>query len=259
MAKKKVKKVSELRKAYKKEERRIKQFIRRAEKRGYDVQYRLPSEPKRVTKQRVEKLRKLTATELYKKSKFVDTETGEIITGTEGRKLERKRSAEKGRKTRELNKQAEKSFWTTELEQRIPKGVVIATGEDIYDNIYDNFISRLKRNPDTEQYTFNGKRYKRRRHLIEHEKDVKSELSNLFEMALAKYGKKKLGWLLQDYQEDMDGFLDIIEHASDDTQIDYGFLGVSRIINQIVNGNDQESFSKSEELLNQEVEYYEEW
>lgn len=253
MAKKKVKKVSELRKAYKKEERRIKQFIRRAEKRGYDVQYKLPSEPKRVTKQSVEKLRKLTSTELYKKSKFVDIETGEIITGTEGRKLERKRSAEKGRKTRELNKKAEERFWITDITEKI------ATGEDIYDNIYDNFISRLKRNPDTEQYTFNGKRYKRRRNLIEHEKDVKSELSNLFEMALAKYGKKKLGWILQDYQEDMNGFLDIIEHASDDTQIDYGFLGVSRIINQIVNGNDKESFSKSEELLNQEAEYYEEW
>ena len=88
--------------AYSKQVNRIKQFIRRAEKRGYqfseDV---LPQRPKRVTQASVRKLAKLTPEKLYHKAVYggISTE-GEIVPGIEGVKLERSLRAKKAAETR---------------------------------------------------------------------------------------------------------------------------------------------------------------
>lgn len=86
---------------YEKELRRLKQFIRRTEKRGFryaeDV---IPEKPKRITKKSIERLQKLTPQELYKKATYKDPTTGEELTGEQGRKAERKRAATKGAKTK---------------------------------------------------------------------------------------------------------------------------------------------------------------
>lgn len=88
--------------AYKKQVRRIKQFIRRAEKRGYQFSENvIPQQPKRITKKSVERLRKLTPEQLYKKAEYGGQATyGEVVTGTKGRELERKQSARKAVETR---------------------------------------------------------------------------------------------------------------------------------------------------------------
>ena len=88
--------------AYSKQVKRIKQFISRAEKRGYhfseDV---LPQRPKRVTKASVLKLAKLTPEKLYQKAVYGGTATeGEIVPATEGVKLERSLRAKKAAETR---------------------------------------------------------------------------------------------------------------------------------------------------------------
>ena len=44
---------------YKKEIKRIKRFIRRAEKRGYSFSFKEPQLPKRIRKESVEKLKKI--------------------------------------------------------------------------------------------------------------------------------------------------------------------------------------------------------
>ena len=91
-----------LQQEYKKQRKRIQQFIRRAEKRGYQFEPNvLPQKPKRITAQSVERLKKLTPEKLYKKSVYGGEATyGEIVSGEKGRKLERKRSAEKAVQTR---------------------------------------------------------------------------------------------------------------------------------------------------------------
>ncbi|AXH76755.1 MAG: DNA polymerase [Podoviridae sp. ctjc_2] len=80
-------------------------LIKRAEKRGF----RFPSgivdisRPERITRQRLEKLkRELSPQNLYEKAFYLDTESGKIVTGTEGRKLERSKSAKKGRQKKEI-------------------------------------------------------------------------------------------------------------------------------------------------------------
>lgn len=81
---------------YKKERRRIQRFIKSAEKRGYEfVTEILPSIPKRITEASIRRLEKLTPSTLYKKSKYHDPVTGEIISGERGREKERSQSARK--------------------------------------------------------------------------------------------------------------------------------------------------------------------
>lgn len=78
-------------KQYEKERKRIKQFIRRAEKRGYIFPENiLPSKPKRITKSSVNRLKKINVDYLYKKSQYSSfLSYGEILSGLEGKKLEK--------------------------------------------------------------------------------------------------------------------------------------------------------------------------
>lgn len=76
---------------YRKERQRIQRQINRMTKRGYDVPELLPKIPKKITEASVRRLKKLTTEKLYKESRFIDTETGEILTSKEGQELERSR------------------------------------------------------------------------------------------------------------------------------------------------------------------------
>lgn len=87
---------------YRKELRRIKRFIKSAEERGFRFEADIiPEEPKRITKASVKRLSKLTPTTLYKKATAVSELSGDIISGTERRKEERKESARRAQKTKE--------------------------------------------------------------------------------------------------------------------------------------------------------------
>ncbi len=86
---------------WKKELRRLQQFIRKAKKRGYifdeDV---IPETPKRITKKRLSEIKAIKPDTLYSQAKFFNPVTGETVTGTEGRTFERKRSARKAQVTK---------------------------------------------------------------------------------------------------------------------------------------------------------------
>lgn len=88
--------------AYSKQVKRIKQFINRAEKRGY--QFRkdvLPQRPKRITQASVKKLSKLTPEKLYQKAVYGGLASGgEIVPASEGVKLERSLRSKKAAETR---------------------------------------------------------------------------------------------------------------------------------------------------------------
>lgn len=76
---------------YRRERQRIQRQINRMTKRGYDVPELLPKIPKKITEASVRRLKKLTTEKLYKESRFIDFETGEILTSEEGQKLEKVR------------------------------------------------------------------------------------------------------------------------------------------------------------------------
>lgn len=87
---------------YAKQVKRIKQFIRRAEKRGYQFSENvLPQKPKKVTQASIRKLAQLTPEKLYQKAVYGGEITGgEIVKGEEGIKLERKVRGQKAAQTR---------------------------------------------------------------------------------------------------------------------------------------------------------------
>lgn len=82
---------NELRQEYMKERRRVKQFIARAEKRGYNFSADiLPDIPDTIKRSSVNKLKALTPEKLYSNSTYVSSLTdGEIVSGLEGRRIER--------------------------------------------------------------------------------------------------------------------------------------------------------------------------
>lgn len=88
--------------AYSKQVRRIKQFISRAEKRGFHFnENALPKRPNRITQASVRKLAKLTPDKLYEKAEYAGTLSyGEIVPSIEGLKLERSARAKKGAETK---------------------------------------------------------------------------------------------------------------------------------------------------------------
>lgn len=77
--------------AYRRERQRIQRQINRMAKRGYDVPQLLPKIPKLITQASVRRLKRITTEKLYKESRFIDFETGEILTSKEGQALERSR------------------------------------------------------------------------------------------------------------------------------------------------------------------------
>ena len=109
MAKKK-KRLSQTRKEYNKQRKRIQSFLSRTRKQGYIFEENiLPQIPKRVTKASVSRLAKLTPKELYKKAVYVSSETGEIETPEEHKKRIRKEAKVKEKETKaRKKKQAQK-------------------------------------------------------------------------------------------------------------------------------------------------------
>lgn len=103
----KVKKKSPAEREYDKQVKRIKQFVRRAEERGFIFPDNvIPEKPKRITKASVRKLSKITPKELYKKAEYGgEASYGEIVSAKEGLELERKARAKKSAQTRKRNKE----------------------------------------------------------------------------------------------------------------------------------------------------------
>ena len=99
------KKLTPMQEAYKKEQNRIKNFIRRAEKRGYHFEEGLiPEMPKRVTQKALEDIKRINQYKLYKHSEHYYEESGLHTPGRERRKFERSMSAERANITRGVNK-----------------------------------------------------------------------------------------------------------------------------------------------------------
>lgn len=90
---------------YMKQRRRIQRAISRMEKGGYILPENvLPPIPKRITRASVRRLEKITSDVLYKKSRYVDIETGEIVSGIVARDRKRSEAAKKAAETRRRNR-----------------------------------------------------------------------------------------------------------------------------------------------------------
>ncbi len=98
-------KKSQLLKEYNKERNRIKQFIRRAEKRGYVFEPNLlPPKPKTITSGSVRRLSKIRPAQLYKKAYAISAVTGQPITVEQRKREIREEASRKAWETRRRKK-----------------------------------------------------------------------------------------------------------------------------------------------------------
>lgn len=91
-----------------KQERRIKRFIKNASKRGFEFDTNRISEFMRTLNPK--EIEHIKTSSLYEFSKYVDQDTGEILSGVEGRKLERREAAYKGILRKKQSQTARASF-----------------------------------------------------------------------------------------------------------------------------------------------------
>lgn len=101
----KITKKSQLLKEYNKERRRIKRFIRNAEKRGYVFEPNLiPPKPKTITSGSIRRLSKIRPAQLYKKAYAISAVTGQPITVEQRKKEIREEAARKAWETKRRKK-----------------------------------------------------------------------------------------------------------------------------------------------------------
>lgn len=126
-------------KDYQKERQRISRQLKRMEGRGYywdkDI---LPPIPKRVTQASVNRLKKLKTDDIYRKARYLDRETGEIMIGLAGRKHERHLSAMRGAETR---RRAREYYEDNERYFNPPESTISISMDDVF---IANFRSTLE-------------------------------------------------------------------------------------------------------------------
>ena len=123
---------------YEKALKNLKRRIKAAEKRGFrfDKSELLPSaKPKRITKKRIETIKKLNIY-LPKGTTYLNDETGKVVSGKVGQAIERKARAKKAAQTRKARKQ-QKTPSPIDTKEYTPTYSAIASVENKLDEIID--------------------------------------------------------------------------------------------------------------------------
>ena len=224
MAKKR--KQTEAEKLYSKQLKRIKQFIRRAEKRGFVFEEDIiPQKPKKVTKASVRKLEKLTPEKLYKKSLYVDEPTGEIEEAQKRLKEERKQRARKAAKTKKERQKQRRSWSFKDAEKH--REQLPSEGKEVFKNIIDDFVSRLQ--IDT---SWVGRK-RRRPVALQETIHSQSVLLSLINQQIALFGEEEIGNRLQANSDNLSELISIVLWDSKAEAIQ----SATRLFMEIVIGN----------------------
>ena len=196
-------------KEYTKELRRIKAFIRQASKRGYTFDDSIiPPKPKKVTKASVKKLKKITPKTMYQKAEFINPQTGNIITGTEGRQFERRLAAHKAQLTKAIKATVKKQTSKTELPRQ---------GEIILHNVRDT-INAWSPGSTWSKYWTNIK------------ENDKNKLVSLLDNAVETEGFNTVSRRLQTSADDIERIVNSILYGSDEEQVQFDLVHFATII-----------------------------
>lgn len=128
-------KLTPIQQQYRKERRRIQNAMNRLEKQGYVLpEDLLPSIPKKVTQSSINRLKKITSESIYKKSKKLDFETGEITPGIVARDKARSQRAKEAARRRAFKQE----YVSPQVYTEPPQYTTFPSGADI---IINNFRS----------------------------------------------------------------------------------------------------------------------
>lgn len=235
--------------AYAKEVQRIKRAVSRAEKRGYRfIENVVPQTPKRVTKQAVQRLKEITPNKIYDKALYLNEETGEVVSGLEGRKLERQESARKSAETRK--RKQNKGKQKGKQEQYYPDGGVIS-----FTNTLEQFIARISEPPQDFYVNRWGKKAKKYAETIEATERAKATLLSITYSAIDREGKSAVGWRLEEQAEEVNSLVQYILYGSNSASIASACSRLATIINggalsmqQLMDIAEQEEYNEDSEL-----------
>lgn len=260
-------------KEYAKERKRISSFLRRASKRGYKFpEGIMPAIPKRKTEASIRKLKKLTKETLYEKAAYGGSASyGEVVSGKEGLKLERKERAKRASETRKANKESEQRFWTSIDGTKVP-----VTDEPVlaYSQAVNDLVDKLKEiisTMDVYYYTTTtGKRARRNPEVAETANralneilstldEVLEDVGNAIMKTLSKeqqknfnaidIGKNRVGEELSSHWDDIQNWLGIIHYDSDGDLVRASSQAIINLLSSIAGFTLSESAMRSFEDL----------
>lgn len=201
---------------WQKELKRIKSFIKRAEKRGYTFKdYKIPeATPKRVTKKMLQELKsETTPTKLYKQAEYKDPTTQETLSGYAGRERERQRASKKGQRTRRA----------TEYKKRAEEAPRISS------TIYINLRESLRELATTE---YKGTRRNLRwADVMYAKKENAQSLLSLLDAKIAEEGESALFQRLEEHSEEIQNALSYMYLASTQEQVFASSVAIGTVIN----------------------------
>ena len=206
---------------YRKQVKRIKQAIKRLEKRGYKIDLKVSYDlPKRVTKKTISELKKITPKVIREKySSYLDKTTGEIVSGTQGEAIEKQIKA--SQKEERKNKQKEGEKYDSS-QGYLPNG-----GDIVLDNIIDDLISVLS-TPAPSENSYGGRK---KREIYEMAENCRMTLYNLLMNKIAECGRHEIGWRLEEHADDLESLKTAILYGSDEVVINTATRELAEIIN----------------------------
>ena len=215
---------------WKKELKRLNQFIKRAEKRGYIFDENIiPETPKRVTKKKLSEIKQINADVLYNTAKYFDKETGQTISGLEGRRIERRKSAQKAAQTKKFKAQ-----------NTISEKHVLPKESDIVLRNIEEMIANW-------QPLLNWSNY-----FVEAKKQDKTTLTNILQQAISETGREEIAKRLQNAATNIIDTVERILYSSDEEQVNLALVDIARIIKG-------RSLTPEESInLTESAEYFEE-
>ena len=210
---------------YNRNVKRIKQFIRRAEKRGYKFpEIKLPKGAK---------IRELTPEKLYKKAVYGGAETfGEIVPAEKALKLERSARSKKAAQAKKDKKEAERRFFSGEHIDK-SSGKYLPIKENIItSNFIDGLIEKLQE-PSEDYYYFStrkGKQVKHKDMVASVRRDRKKYLLELLYNEINNIGKEGVANRLENKQDEISDLINVISADSDSNAIYQASTRVASII-----------------------------
>ena len=215
---------------WEKELKRLNQFIKRAEKRGYIFDENIiPETPQRITKKKLSEIKQIDADVLYDTAQYFDKETGQTLSGLEGRRIERRKSAQKAAQTKKFKAQ-----------NTISEKPVLPKESDIVLRNIEEMIANW-------QPLLNWSNY-----FIEAKKQDKTTLSNMLQQAISETGREEIAKRLQNAATNIIDTVERILYSSDEEQVNLDLVDIATIIKG-------RSLTPEESIdLTESAEYFEE-
>lgn len=141
---------------FNKQRQRINHAFSRLEARGYTIPESLKKivyKPKRITPEKLERMRAFSTSDVYKNkgTTYTNPQTGEILSGQQGRTFERKQAAKKAAETRKRNQQREEKRLSKEKAAQIQLTIFISNlrkyanmGVKSYNDVADELEAALQ-------------------------------------------------------------------------------------------------------------------